>query len=536
MTDTIEINPQHYSEIKHIISQFEKLADIGIALSAEHNTIELLEKILTGAIFLTNADGGTIYMIRDEQIEAEILHNTSLNSHATSKEGVKIIVPLYDENGEPNLKNVVSYSYHKDETINIEDAYHAEGFDFRGTKTFDEKNNYRSMSFLTTPLKNHQHETIGMLQLINAIDLDTKKVIPFDSIAQRFCESLASQAATVLTKQQLIIDLEQMFESMIMLIAKALDEKSPYNGGHCRRVPELTMMIADAAHKTKEGYLKNFTLTEADRYELRIAGLLHDCGKITTPEAVVDKATKLETIFDRIHLIEARFEVLKRDAEIAMLKRELEALKAGQELPSAVQEYGLKSNIDFLMEEFAFIKTCNTGGEFMSEDKLNRLKSLEAITWQLNGETLPLLSGNELHNLSISRGTLTDVERKIINNHISVTISMLNAIKWPKHLQHVTEYAGGHHERMDGKGYPNGLTREQLPIQARAMAIADVFEALTASDRPYKPGKKLSEALFILGKMSEEGHIDPDLYAAFIAHEIPKKYAEKFLTPDQIDI
>ena len=539
MTNITEIDYQHYLEVKHIVSQFEKLTDIGVALSSEHSATELLEKILVGAISLTNADGGTIYMIQGDEIKIEIIHSGSLGIHlnGSGKNAIDLpTVPLFGADGEPNLKNVVSYSYHKDETINIEDAYNADGFDFRGTKIFDEKNHYHSTSFLTVPLKNHQHETVGMLQLINALDSHTKQVVPFNAIAQRFCESLASQAATVLTKQQLITDLAQMFESMIMLIANALDEKSPYNGGHCRRVPELTMMIADAAHNTDTGYLKDFLLSDADRYELRIAGLLHDCGKITTPEAVVDKSTKLETIFDRIHLIETRFEVLKRDAEIAMLKRQVEALKAGQPLPEDILEFALKSNLDFLAEEFEFIKTCNTGGEFMSDDKLRRLNSLEAITWQLNGEMLPLLSGNELYNLSIVRGTLTDAERKIINNHISVTISMLSAIKWPKHLQNVTQYAGGHHERMDGKGYPNGLTREQLPIQARAMAIADVFEALTASDRPYIPGKKLSEALFILGKMSEEGHIDPDIYDAFIAHDIPKKYAKKFLTAEQIDI
>jgi HD-GYP domain-containing protein (c-di-GMP phosphodiesterase class II) len=444
-------------------------------------------------------------------------------------------IPLIDENGQPNLKNVVSCSYHQDKTLNITDAYDTKEFDFQGTKAFDAKNNYRSTSFLTVPLKNHEHETVAMLQLINAIDPQTQAIVPFDAIAQRFCEKLAAEAATVLTKQELIITLEHMFESLISLIANALDEKSPYNGGHCYRVPELTLMIAEAAHQTTEGYLKDFTLSDADRYELKIAGLLHDCGKITTPEYVVDKAKKLETIFDRITLIETRFEVLKRDAEIVLLKKKYEALEQGIALDKE-SEHELKTIITTLDDDLEFLKVCNTGGEFMSQDKIDRLKALQQKTWQLHGQPLPLLSLDEFDNLSIARGTLNEEERKVINNHISVTISMLNAIKWPKHLKNVIAYAGGHHERMDGKGYPNGLTREEMPIQARAMAIADVFEALTASDRPYKPGKKLSEALFILDKMSQEGHIDPDLYNAFIAHNVHKKYAEAFLPVEQIDI
>ena len=538
MTKTAKFDYEHYLEMKHIISQFEKLTDIGISLSSEHKTTELLEKILVGAISLTNSDGGTIYIVHeDNTIKSAIIHSKSLNIHLKDHhDDAMISVALYDENGEPNLKNVVSYSYHKDITLNIENAYDSNIFDFSGTKLFDEKNGYRSISFLTVPLKNHEFETVGMLQLINALDSKTNAVIPFDSIAQRFCESLASEAATALTKQQLIINLEQMFESMIMLIANALDEKSPYNGGHCRRVPELTMMIAEAAHNTKEGYLKNFSLSDADRYELRIAGLLHDCGKITTPEYVVDKATKLETIFDRIHLIETRFEVLKRDAEIAMLKHKIEALEAGKKPEYEELEYLFQERIKLIEQHLKFIKECNKGSEFTSPDKIQALNDLQQITWELNGETFPLLSGNELHNLSIPYGTLTEIERKQINNHISVTISMLNAIKWPKHLKNVTQYAGGHHERMDGKGYPNGLTRENMTIQARVMAIADVFEALTASDRPYKSGKKLSESLFILEKMSKSGHIDPDIYSAFVSHKIYKHYAEKFLKPEQIDV
>ncbi len=524
------------ADLQKIIGQVEKLTEIGIALSAEKDTGQLLEKILLGAKSITNSDGGTIYRVDGKTIKIEIIRSDSL-SISLGGEGNAINIPnipLYGENGEPNLKNVVCYSYHNNKTINIEDAYDAVHFDFTGTKAFDQKNSYRSKSFLSIPLTNHQGEIIGILQLINAIDPVTKEIIAFDSVSQRFAEALASQAATVLTKQQLITDLENMFESLVKLIATAVDEKSPYTGGHCRRVPELTSMLTEAAHNTDYGYLQDFKLTEADRYELTIASWLHDCGKIVTPEYVIDKATKLETIFDRIHLLEARFEILKRDREIAYLKQQLAAQQDNQ-APTPEQQQSFQASIDQFNEDLAFIRCCNTGGEAMSDKDIARLQSLQKLTLSLNNVDTPLLSDEEVYNLSIFRGTLTSEERKVINNHINVTISMLEAIKFPKHLQNVVEYAGGHHERMDGKGYPKGLNREQMSIPARAMAIADVFEALTAKDRPYKPGKKLSEALFILGKMKEEGHIDPDLYDAFIEQKVYKRYAEKFLDDFQID-
>lgn len=526
------------ADIQKIVGQVEKLTEIGIALSSEKDTVQLLEKILLGAKSITNADGGTIYRVEgNNTIKVEIIRSDSLGiSLGGGGNAINIPnIPLFGENGEPNLKNVVCYSYHYNKTINIADAYDSVHFDFTGTKAFDKKNNYRSKSFLSIPLTNHQGEIIGILQLINAIDPETKEIIAFDSVSQRFAEALASQAATVLTKQQLIIDLENMFESLVKLIATAIDEKSPYTGGHCRRVPELTSMLAEAAHDTDYGYLQDFRLTEADRYELTIAGWLHDCGKIITPEYVIDKATKLEAIFDRIHLVETRFEVLKRDQEIAYLKQQLADRQSNKTL-SPELEQTFQANISQLDNDLEFIRCCNTGGEAMSDTDITRLHSLQSLTWSLNNVDIPLLSDEEVYNLGIFRGTLTAEERKIINNHISVTISMLEAIKFPKHLQHVVEYAGGHHERMDGKGYPNGLHREQMSIPARAMAIADVFEALTAKDRPYKLGKKLSEALFILKKMKEEHHIDPDLYDAFIEKKIYKKYAEQFLDDFQNDI
>jgi HD-GYP domain-containing protein (c-di-GMP phosphodiesterase class II) len=524
--------------IQKIIRQLEKLIDIGIALSSEKDMSKLLEKILLGAKSITNADGGTLFLKHGDVVTMEIFQSDSLGiffNDCANDFMDKPSVPLYLKNGEPNFHNVASYSYHNGKTVNIHDAYDTAHFDFSGTKAFDRKNHYHSQSFLAIPLKDYQSETIGVLQLINAIDPLTKKIVDFDPVSQRFVEALASQAATVLSKQELIADLEDMFESMIKLIATAIDEKSPYTGEHCRRVPELTMMLAEAAHNTDTGYLRDFQLNDADRYELTVAGWLHDCGKITSPEYVIDKATKLETIFDRIHLLETRFELLKRDQEISLLKQQLTERQGNDQL-SAQRQHSLESNIAQLNDDFAFIKHCNIGGEFMSEADSERLHSLKTINWVLSEVTMPLVSDEEFYNLSITKGTLTTEERQIINHHINATISMLETIKFPKHLQKVTEYAGGHHERMDGKGYPNGLTREQMSIPARVMAIADIFEALTAKDRPYKIAKTLSEALAILKQMKEDNHIDPDLYDAFIAHKIYKIYGEKFLDEQQIDI
>jgi hypothetical protein len=283
------------------------------------------------------------------------------------------------------------------------------------------------------------------------------------------------------------------------------------------------MMLAEAANRAKPGALKDFNLTDKDRYELKIAGLLHDCGKITTPVHVVDKSTKLQTIYDRIHLIDTRFEVLKRDAEIAKLKGE----KSEAECSTYIKQ---------LDEDRKFLRFCNVGSEKMQDADIARVRQIAKYQWRnVQGEQADFLSAEEVENLTIWAGTLTAAEREIINHHINVTIKMLEALPWPNHLRHVPEYAGGHHERMDGKGYPKGLTREQMPIQARVMGIADIFEALTAKDRPYKEGKTLTESLTILGKFKQNGHIDPDLFDVFIREKVYLAYAKQFLKPEQID-
>ena len=330
-------------------------------------------------------------------------------------------------------------------------------------------------------------------------------------------------SSIALNNRQLIEQLETLFEALISLINTAIDEKSPYTGGHCERVPALTTLLADAVARTQVGPMAGFAMSEADRYELKIAGLLHDCGKITTPVHVVDKATKLQTLFDRIELLDTRFEVRLRDAEIAHLRGELD-------------DAAYAARVAQLQADREAVRAANTGGEFMSDAKIAELQRIAADTWRApDGSTRPMLSADELENLSIRRGTLTARERDIINHHIVMTIRMLEALPWPAHLRNVPEYAGGHHERMDGKGYPKGLTREQMSVQARVMGIADIFEALTASDRPYKNGKTLGESLTILGRMKLENHVDPDLFDVFLRERVYLDYARRFLPPEQID-
>lgn len=527
-------------EQQELLQRLERLNVIGVALSAERDNKRLLEMILLGAKEITNADGGTLYTITDDhRLKFEIMRTQTLGimmGGTTGKEIPFPPLPLHLQDGSPNLNMVAAYAVLKECTVNIADAYEAEGFDFSGTRKFDQSTGYRSKSFLTIPMKNHENEIIGVLQLINAIDPATGEIIPFSRENQQLVESLASQAAVAMTNQNLIEGLKNLFEAFIELIADAIDEKSPYTGGHCQRVPELTMMLAEAANKTRIGPLRDFSLTEKEIYELRIAAWLHDCGKVTTPESVMDKPTKLSMIFDRIHLLDQRFELLKKQAECGMLKKQLAALKSGKSVDIAGMERELEAFRQQLDADRDFLRNANYGSEYMTPEHQERVRGIAAYPFRdAEGNSVHFLSENEIYNLNIARGTLTQEERSIINNHITVTINMLESLPYPKDLKRVPEYAGGHHERMDGKGYPRGLTREQMSIPARIMGIADIFEALTSRDRPYKKAKTLSESLHILGKMKLDNHIDPDLFDLFIREKLYMRYAEQFLEPEQID-
>lgn len=532
----IMMDPRPEDHSKQLLARIEKLIEIGVGMTAQKDTNRLLETILLGAKALTGADGGTLYLAtEDRHLRFEILHTTSLGMALGGSSGEAITfppIPLDLEDGRPNTQMVVSYAAISGEIVNIPDAYAAEGFDFSGTRAFDARSGYCSRSFLTVPMKNHEETLIGVLQLINAQDVATGAIIAFSAEDQRLVASLASQASVALTKNFLIEDLKRLFDSLIHLIATAIDDKSPYTGGHCRRVPVIALLLADAVAQADAGPFKDFRFGDAERYELEIAAWLHDCGKITTPEHVIDKATKLEAICDRIQLVESRFEIIRRDAELASLRARLESGAQPEAAESHLVE--IFQQID---DDLAFLRQCNRGGEFMPEADQARVRAIAATyRWQdATGVTQPLLSHEELENLLIARGTLNHRERELINSHAATTIRMLESLPLPTYLRNLPEIAGGHHERVDGHGYPRGLVGSNMSVQARIMAIADVFEALTAIDRPYKKAKTLSETLRIMGYMQLEGHIDPDLFALFVQKRIYENYARDYMQPEQID-
>jgi len=542
-----DLNPTQVAQRLH------QLTELSVELGNTHDTDTLLEHILLVAKRMTNADGGTLYRPSDDRraLDFHILINDTLAIHQGGPGGEPTrapAIPLYDAAGERNLSAVAAYAAHSGASVNIEDVYRAEGFNFSGMVSFDQQRHYHTQSILTVPMRDHEGELAGVLQLVNARapggagGAGGDAIVAFSPTDQRFIEALAAQAAVALTHQRLIAQLEELLESLVNLINIGIDEKSPYTGRHCQFVPELTMLLAEAVHNTDTGPLAAFRMTDADRKELWMAGLLHDCGKITTPVHIVDKATKLETIFDRIALVDTRFEVLERDAQIAALEQKL-ALATGDATSGATPgaaieaiDAALAAQQRTLRAERDFLRVANMGGEGMAPADQERVHAIAARRWTgADGVERDFLDADEVLNLTIPYGTLTAAERKIINNHIAVTVRMLESLPWPRHLRNVPEYAGGHHERMDGKGYPRGLTGDQMSVQARLMAIADIFEALTARDRPYKKGKMLSESLRILGKFALNGHIDPQLFDVFIRSKVYLDFAHRHMDVRQID-
>jgi HD-GYP domain-containing protein (c-di-GMP phosphodiesterase class II) len=516
-----------------------KLNEIGIALSKERNIPLLLEKILLNAKDLTGADGGTIYTVTSERtLHFEIAISDSLKFHVGGSSHIPVPfddLPLFLKDGALNDSLMVAYAVNHKKTINIKDAYHEHGFDFSGTRKFDASTGYRTKSVLTVPMKNHEEEVIAVLQLINP-----REGRPFSSEDEQLAESLASQAGVALTNQLLIANFRSLFESMIRVIAEAIDENSPSTGNHSKRVPIVTLLLAKAVNNTEEGPFRSVRFSEDELYELEIAAFLHDCGKITTPVYIVEKQHKLETIFDRIELVNTRFSTLAEKAEKELLLKKLQWFETHcpREFNSAKGSFSLfekefHEKLHQFKEDREFVRKCNEGKEPVTEATLHRLRQIAQMSYSADQ---PMLTPDELENLSIVKGNLTDKERDIIKHHVVMTYRMLSQLSFPKEWGHVPEIASSHHERVDGKGYPRGLKKEQMSIQARILAIADVFEALSAPDRPYKEALPLSRVFQIMRQLVDEGHLDPDLFEVFFKQRAYLPYALQYLAPEQIDL
>jgi HD-GYP domain-containing protein (c-di-GMP phosphodiesterase class II) len=476
-----------------------RLAAIGTALSAEKDVDRILEMIIAEAMDFTSCDGGTLYTVDPEEnvLRFAIVRNNTLNTRLGGRNGAIDWHPVpLEEEGRENTHNVSAFCAITQQIVNIADVYESGQFDFSGTREYDRKSNYRSKSMLVVPMKDHEDTVIGVLQLINALGEDGETPVSFTPRHQEIVESLASQAAVAINNARLIENLKDLFDALITSIATAIDEKSPYTGGHVRRVAELSMDLAYAVNTRAKAVTGSPRLSDAELEELRIAAWLHDLGKVTTPESLLDKANKLERITDRAELITLRYEIAKLETTF---KAAADALRCGEHGLEGDRKEDLDREIAELEEEKEFVLSWNAPEKSPDEEALQRLRDICEIRKTITEE--------ELENLCVPKGTLTEEERRIIENHATVTRRMLAQLPFPKVLASVPIYAGSHHEKLDGSGYPEGLEADEIPLQTRILVVADIFEALTAR-RPYKKSMSLEVALSILNEMADEGKLD----------------------------
>ena len=498
-------------------TSYDLLMEAGIALGSETDLDKLYSRLLQTARTLTHSDAGTLYLLDTQQntLQFRAVQNDTLDLHFSGTElpSSWTPLPLYLGDGTPNNRLVATRCALEGFPIHVEDAYaQSSAFDFSGTHAFDDLTGYQSHSMLLVPLKNHEKKVIGVLQLINK-SMQGEGSIPYTDDDARLLKALGSQAAVAINNQTLIQDLEIFFESLLRSITLALSKKSPHTGAHIQRMVDLSCMLADAVSADTDQYA-SIRFSTQDRKTIEIAALMHDLGKIATPDHIVDKASKLEGIYDRIESIRWRFHLL----------RQAHTIDSVDPLPT----------LEELDKALSFLEEANTGSHFFSRDDQSYLAQI--ATWMLPGDRqVPLLSDEELAALSVPRGTLSSQERDTINHHASDTIEILEAIQFPQKYSRVPEIAGAHHEKMNGTGYPYGLAGEEISLEARILAVADVFEALTASDRPYKRPNTLSEAMHILKKMADANEIDRQLFLLFYRSGVYRRYGEKYLRKEQCD-
>ena len=505
--------------------QIKKMSDIGRALSGVQDLNTLLEMIVDQARNFTNADAGTLYIVENNTLRFQIVQNDSLKIRMGGKSGETIPFPPV----ELKETNVSAFVALKGISVNIPDVYDTDLFDFTGPKKFDQSTGYRSKSMLVVPLRNHENDVIGVLQLLNATNPISNEVIAFSQDYENLSESLASQAAVSITNAKLIANMTELFEAFVKVMATAIDEKSPVTGGHIRRVADLTLTMAEVIHDIDEGHFKDKTFSPDQMYELRIAAYMHDIGKVTSPVEIVEKAKKLQTIFDRIQYVRLRMAYISQKIELEGQEAKIKILQNGSspEKLNSIEKETLEKLME-IEEIQRFINKCNEPGEFLDDEILVRLKEVSEKTYIDDaGEQQPFLTADELVNLSIRRGSITEKERQKMQGHAAVTLKMLKQIPFTKKLKNIPDFAGAHHEFLNGKGYPLGLKGDEISFEGRLMAVTDIAEALTASDRPYKKAMPLETVYRILRSMVEGGELDPNLVELFIEKEVYKIYQKK---------
>ena len=525
-------------QLEHI----NRLSNIGLALSQEKDLDKIFDLIIEEALAYTHADAATIYSVSDSGkfLNFEVMQTKSKNFKAGGSFGtIKLPpVPLYKEDGSANLANMASCVVHTKEVLNFPDCYNEPRFDLKGTMAWDAANNYRSKSMLAIPLKNHDEEVLGVIQIINSLDPVTSEIISFNKEAIVMVQSLASQAAITLTNRELIKSLESLFKQFIKAIALAIDRKSKDTGGHIARVAVISKLMASKINETTNGHFGDFSFTDDELDELSVASWLHDVGKIATPDIVMNKSKKIEKVIDGLQLVELRIQIAKAllgcpdYLNAAFTKKENFAYLLTE--PKHQEDYKALI-LKQLDEDLVFLEVVNHGGEFLSDEKIAIIERIDKFVYLLDGKENKLFEEDDCSNLKIRRGTLNDEERLVMNNHVKYTYEILNQLTYPRKYKNVTIYASSHHEKLNGTGHPWGFTADQLPTQSRILAISDIFEALTASDRPYKAGKKLSEAMNILSYMVKDNHIDKDLFVFLITSGLYREYAEEYVPASQID-
>jgi HD-GYP domain-containing protein (c-di-GMP phosphodiesterase class II) len=490
--------------------RLRRLNEIGVALSSvQRNLSALLERILQEARRFTRAEAGTLYLVKGDVLTFEIAQNDKLQIAVGGVHGKADIPPV-----PLNMESVSGYVAVTGESLNIADVYAESERHFEGPKNYDRMTGYHTTSMLVVPMSDHEDQIIGVLQLLNALAPASGAAVAFSPEDEALIQSLASQAAVAINNVRLIQDTEALFESFVQVMATAIDERSPYTGGHIRRVAELTMIVAQFVNACREGPLSNASFSEDELAELRIAAWMHDIGKITTPEWVVDKPTKLTTIFDRIELLRARFALMRQGVELQVARGEIDAAQGNEQ-------------IEVIDSDIAFLQRVNMPGEFMEDADIERVQQIAAGTYVLDGQELPCITPEELENLSIRKGSLTGAERQKINDHAAMSIKMLEQIPFTRKLRRVPQIAGAHHEKLDGSGYPQGLAGAEISLQSRILALVDIFESLCADDRPYRAKPMPRElVLRILKAMVDDGHIDGDVHELFLREKLDEKLDE----------